>query len=256
MPNKNLLIFTLFFSLGAKALQQADVPLEKVNYGPEICATGTTVSGIDVSKYQPNINWATVRSAGRNFVFVKASEGNTLADANYAANIAGLSASKMTHGSYHYFTASDDPVKQADFFLSVTGKIAPEDLPPLLDWEDSNKIAPEIVIQRARAFLDRVESITGKIPIIYTYPEYWATLSKTPANLKNIAQFARYPLFIADQSGDCPRVPVPWTHWMFWQTESNQEPGVVGKVDEDVFNGDLRTLKKLLEIPVSTDASL
>ena len=29
------------------------------------------------------------------------------------------------------------------------------------------------------------------------------------------------------------------------QTEINQEPGVVGKVDEDVFNGGLRTLSAL-----------
>lgn len=244
-----LVTFLFFFSSHAGAVQAAPQATAPKNYGPEVCATGATVSGIDVSRHQPNINWSTVKSAGRNFVFVKASEGHTLADVDYATNIAGLITADMTYGSYHYFTASVDAVAQADFFLSVVGTASVGDLPPLFDWEDSAKIAPETVIKNARAFLDRVESVTGKIPIIYTYADYWVSLSNNPANKKSIEQFARYPLFIADQRGNCPQVPAPWANWMFWQTEINQEPGVVGKVDEDVFNGGLKDLKNLLSNP-------
>jgi len=217
---------------------------EKSN--PTVCAAGFTLAGLDVSKYQPNVNWDTVRSSGRDFVFVKATEGLTITDENYETNIKELVTANMTHGSYHYFTASSDPIQQADFFLAASGKIPASELPAMFDWEASDNVAPEIVIEKARIWLDRVETVTGKIPIIYTYPKYWASLGTNPENVKSLTQFARYPLFIADYSGKCPQVPAPWTNWMFWQTEVSQEPGVIGKVDEDVFNGNPLDLVNIL----------
>ena len=44
------------------------------------------VHGIDVSKYQGDIDWPRVRSSGTSFAYIKATEGGDVADDRFAEN--------------------------------------------------------------------------------------------------------------------------------------------------------------------------
>ena len=49
-------------------------------------ASAATVAGIDVSRYQGSINWTSVRNAGIEFAFIKATEGTSYKDSNFNSN--------------------------------------------------------------------------------------------------------------------------------------------------------------------------
>ncbi|GAB3945970.1 hypothetical protein GCM10027614_38610 [Micromonospora vulcania] len=49
-------------------------------------AAAATTPGIDVSHYQGTINWTSVRNAGIQFAFIKATEGTSVKDSAFNAN--------------------------------------------------------------------------------------------------------------------------------------------------------------------------
>src|SRR5262249_29965707 len=52
------------------------------------------------------------------------------------------------------------------------------------------------------------------------------------------------PLWVANYTSGCPKIPAPWTNWVFWQySESGTTPGLTHAVDMDVFNGTFEQLK-------------
>ncbi|WKL00296.1 GH25 family lysozyme [Paenibacillus amylolyticus] len=65
-------------------------------------SSGNT-QGIDVSRYQGNIDWAKVKASGMTFVFIKATEGQTYTDPNYQKNVTSALAAGMLVGTYHFF---------------------------------------------------------------------------------------------------------------------------------------------------------
>src|SRR5690606_21143416 len=82
-------------------------------------------------------------------------------------------------------------------------------------------------------YLRTVEALTGRVPIIYTYPNFWRTA------MADSNQFHRYPLWIADYRGNpAPEVPGGWSTWTFWQTtDSGRVPGIHGNTDLNVYSG-------------------
>src|SRR4051794_30706972 len=50
------------------------------------CAKATTLTGIDVSYYQGNVSWSQVKGAGRDFAFVRISDGLHYPDTKWAQN--------------------------------------------------------------------------------------------------------------------------------------------------------------------------
>lgn len=200
--------------------------------------------GIDVSHYQGAIDWAKVKAAGISFVFIKATEGTTLQDDQFAANWAGAKAQGILRGAYHYFINSLDPTTQAQAFLKVLGKDLGE-LPPVVDVEDKNTPGdPDHLL----AFCQTVQAATGVKPIIYTGKWYWDdqqywdhAFHWTGGN----------DLWIADYSGaPAPALPSDWTTWRFWQSgqagtapASGSVAGISAPVDLDTFNGTIADLQ-------------
>ena len=72
-------------------------------------AAGSEVRGVDVSKYQGTIDFAKIKAAGTTYVFVKATEGITGVDPDYARNVAAARAAGLVVGSYHFYETDDDP---------------------------------------------------------------------------------------------------------------------------------------------------
>ncbi len=84
--------------------------------------------GIDVSKWNGDLNFAAIKAAGVRFAMVKASQGHALsashylfADSRFGQYVNGFSAVGIPVGAYHFFTASNESEAEteAEFFLSV-----------------------------------------------------------------------------------------------------------------------------------------
>ena len=203
------------------------------------CPGSSTVSGIDVSSYQGSINWGQVKSAGVTLAYVKATEGTNWTDPTFGPNWSGTKGAGVIRGAYHFFHPGEDPVAQADFFVQTMGTLQAGDLPPMIDWEVTDGVSAGTNAANGLAFLQRVQQLTGRVPILYTDPGYWYGLG-TPAG------FSGYPLFVADYGVNCPSVPAPWSGFAMWQTgSSGAVAGVGGQVDTDIFNGTLAGLLAL-----------
>lgn len=186
--------------------------------------------GIDVSHFDGIIDWAKVKGSGISFAFIKATEGSSFKDLTFSKNWNSSKAAGILSGAYHFFHASEDPQKQAEFFLNTMGKIGMGDLPPVLDWELHGGTRQQ-EIANALMWLEMVKSQSGKTPIIYC-GRYFI------GDLGNPIAVAAYPLWLAEYNPE-PHVPKPWSQYTFWQySEKGSVPGISGKCDLNKGLGD------------------
>lgn len=198
-----------------------------------------TLTGIDVSHHQGTIDWAKVTAAGHRFAFVKATEGVSFRDPRYASNVTGAAKAGLLVGAYHFARPISADVgnarRQAAHHAKVVGSLTGR-LPSVLDIEGG--LGDQTAW--AFAFLDELERLTGKKPIIYTYGAHWN------AHLRPDVAFARHPLWLARYNDTPGPPPRPWARWTFWQfTSSGTVPGIGGRVDLNHFDGDADDLAAL-----------
>ena len=198
------------------------------------------VHGIDISHYQGEIDWPQLLQSRLTdfpieFIFMKATEGGDLADDAFVQNFTDAGNHGFIRGAYHFFSPKTDPLKQADFFIR-TVKLAPGDLPPVLDVEVTGKKTTKELQQSIKRWLDRVEAHYGVKPILYTSYKF-----KT--RYLNDSIFDTYPYWIAHYYVDSVKYE---GKWHFWQhTDVGSVPGIGEDVDLNVFNGSLDELKKM-----------
>jgi lysozyme len=217
------------------------------------------LEGVDVSDAQGAIDWAAARSAGVAFAFVKATQGTYDTQSTFSANWPGARHAGVARGAYHFFDPTEDGAAQAAHFLDVIGPPVPGDLPPMLDLECPDGAAdclyaghpgrapPPAIRARVDAFLAAIEAAMGVKPVVYTFPDYFASSGVDPTGLEV------YPLFVAGvgpsgqaATGACTPVPAPWTAAAFWQYAwTGSVAGVAGDVDHDRFLGDAPALAQL-----------
>ena len=187
-----------------------------------------SVRGIDVSDYQPNVNWRTVADSGMAFAVVKATEGRTFVAETFASNWQAIKATGMVRGAYHFFRPKTDPKEQADNFLR-TVKLEPGDLPAVFDIETLDGVPVTEIREKMIIWLDIVEKATGMLPIIYTYPGFWQQLGTNG--------FTKHPLWIAHYTtAPAPIIPGGWKSWVFWQyTDNGPVNGIAGGVDVNLY---------------------
>jgi lysozyme len=201
------------------------------------------VSGIDISSCQGiEIDTLDKSTTGLTFIICKATEGITFADKDFSHNWATILQKGFIRGAYHFYHTGDDPIKQAQHFLSVTGTFAATDLPPIIDFEETS-IAPDAdkitVANNLLAFLTEVEKQTKRKPIIYTDPNIGNVYLTDPA-------FALYPLYVADYNTSLTQLPGAWKdkQWTLWQKNADYVIGTIEN-DYDVFNGSLTDFQNL-----------
>jgi MYXO-CTERM domain-containing protein len=206
------------------------------------CKPASVVDGVDLNPDgDGTLPWA---GSGKGFAVIKATQGDSYTDADFAANYAALKSAKIVRGAYHFFDATVSGVTQANYFLGVVGTIEPGDLPPTLDIEcpvsgesdclgnGSSGDAPAAQITQAmNDFLTTVKNATGLTPIVYSYGSWFSDNGVDTSGLQN------YPLWLADYSGtSCFTVPTPWTAATIWQYDSSGSVGGIN-VDDDYFLG-------------------
>ena len=214
-----------------------------------VCPEGETLYGIDVSKWQGDINWPEVASAGVEYAFIRVSDGLDYFDQKFAQNWEGARANGILRGSYQFFRSDEDPVAQANLLLNTMGPLEPGDLPPVIDVESTDGQTPETIATNVGIWIDTVESALGVKPIIYTGRYFWEDNVQSDA-------FSENPLWVPNWGVSCPNIPSQWSGWAFWQTSDNGTvPGISGAVDENLFNGDLDALYEFtVGDPVCGDA--
>lgn len=184
--------------------------------------------GIDVSRYQADIDWEKV-SSDKNikFVYIKASEGELISPQHYHLNIVEIRKAGIPVGAYHFFRPMVPVDKQfANFTKSV--KKEDQDLVPLIDVEDRKGVTSKALADSVAKFADMLEKHYQCRPMIYTGSSFY--------NMHLSGKFKTYPLFIARYSTAQPQLK-DGAKWVLWQfTDRGRVDGIKGNVDMSRFN--------------------
>lgn len=193
-------------------------------------------NGIDVSNWQGYINYAEVKDAGIEVVYIKASQGSSIKDAYFDVNYENAKNNGLKVGFYHFLTATneDEAEEEARFFASViSGKVP--DCKLAMDYEVFDGRSREEIDNISRIFIETVEELTGKEVVIYS------DLSNSQ-NIFNKSLAEDYELWLAyygDYNG-LTYVETSWKEYIGVQyTDRGIINGISGSVDRDLFTADI-----------------
>lgn len=213
--------------------------------------------GPDVSSWQhPSgaaIDWAQVRAGGSAFAFIKATEGSSYVNPYYASDAQGARANHLAVGAYAFVRPAlpiSTATTQAQQLVSTIGSQASTGtLPPVMDLETTGGLGQADLITWSQQFLETVRSLTGRTPIVYSYPYFW------PSSMGSTTALGRYPLWLASYQSTSPSPLAGWSSWTFWQyTSSATVAGIpsAGSTDMSQFNGTTTALAALANGTVAT----
>lgn len=185
--------------------------------------------GIDVSKWQGDIDWKKVSMSGIDFAMIRSSYGNMHTDEKLAANVAGCEQYGIPYGFYHYSYADSaaEARKEARYFLSVIKKYRPE-YPIVLDIENDHfkSMSRKQVTNIILAFVKEIEN-AGYYVSIYSFAKFFN-------DYVDMSKIQKYDIWIACW-GDEERLnnfyDGPYGMWQYSATGSVQ--GIDGEVDMD-----------------------
>jgi lysozyme len=193
------------------------------------------IHGVDVSRWQGNIDWAKLRTQGANFAYIKSTDGGDHLDPMFRKNWNGAGAAGLKRGAYHFFYWCRSGVDQAKWFIRNVPK-SQNALPPVIDVEynhqSSCKKRPstENVLKKMKSFMDTLEAHYGQRPIIYTAPDFYEDHLQ--------GQFGSHQFWLRSVAAH-PSKRYPNRRWVFWQySGTGLSQGVKGEIDLNVFNGD------------------
>jgi lysozyme len=204
-----------------------------------VSASRHAIHGIDISRWQSNIDWRAVRAAGTRFVFIKATEGGDHIDPRFRENWNGARAAGIPTGAYHFVYWCRPAHEQAQWFVQHIPQTRDAlTLPPVLDveWNGHSRTCPkkvsrETAIEKMRLMLRELEAHTGKRPIIYTDISFHRDV------LEGVTEFDQYPFWIRSTAAR-PEERYHQRRWEFWQyTTTGRVPGISGNVDRNAFYG-------------------
>ena len=228
--------------------------------------------GIDVSSYQPGIDWTQVKASGVTWTVAKAAEATPQAgyidpDPDFAYNEANAKAAGVLIGAYYYahpeiHVGLSGADTEAAYFWSVAGPYIANGgtyLMPMLDFEqDVTSANPPYTTATLSAWVnewcqDIVNYAAAKgvvvKPMVYTFISYAngtggygpgldSSVTQWTLNMANV----NYTTAQAETGG--PSATSPWSTWGFWQYNwFGTVPGISTNVDLDVFNGSVAQLQ-------------
>lgn len=197
------------------------------------------IHGVDVSVYEPRVDWLALRAQGFKFALIRATSSLTYVDPKFAEHWAGAREAGILRGAYHYLFGGQDAKKQAESFIATVGADKGE-LPPIVDLEDAynENVSNSKLVSTCKAFIDIIEQAFGRTPMVYsrrTYLEPRVSINrKAPDWAMNYELWiAQYPFeFSPDRmpNVNMPIQPKGWKDWKFWQY--SEAAIVAGVTDE------------------------
>lgn len=200
------------------------------------------VRGIDVSRYQGEIDWDSLRISDLqgvpvSFVFIKATEGKDIVDRFFKYNFYKSRMNGILRGAYHFYSTLSSAKEQALFFCR-TVQLEEGDLPPVLDVETIGDLTKEQLQNELIIWLNIVEDYYKIRPIIYSSHSFYKEKLNNPV-------FDTYPRWIAHYYIDSLHYD---GDWHFWQhTDYGKVKGINNYVDVNLFNG---TYKELVDMSI------
>jgi lysozyme len=216
-----------------------------------------SIRGIDVSRFNGEIDWQQVGETKIRFAYLQASRGSGRdcmvapaecgRDRTYRSNLRGARANGIRVGAYHRAFAAgrsrakakSDARAEAKVFIRRVGKLRSRDLLPALDVETPFKNLSQVRLRLwIKVWTQRVERRLGAKPIIYTNHSSWQATGDT-------RRFARrgHQLWVANYNVRSPLVPARnWNGrgWKIWQfTSTGRVRGINGNVDKNRLEGGL-----------------
>lgn len=202
--------------------------------------TGTGVNvmrGIDVSKFQGNIDWQQVREAGVEFAILRLGirgygTGEMKMDDRFMENYQGATAAGIKVGVYFFSAAIDEAeaVEEADYVIRALDGLQIEmpvvfDTEPILyDVARTDDLTPDQLTAITCAFCDRIRA-NGYEPMIYANSKRFTTVL-------HLEKLEAYDKWLADYR-ETPDYPYAFKMWQF--TEKGSVPGIGGNVDIDLY---------------------
>ncbi|MBC7273996.1 MAG: lysozyme [Streptomyces sp.] len=208
-----------------------------------IMAPTDGVQGIDVSHWQGAINWTSVRNAGIQFAWIKATEGTSYKDDRFNTNYTNAYYAGVIRGAYHFARPNiSSGAVQANYFASNGGAWSRDNLtlPGVLDIEHNpyGAMCYGLSTTQMRSwindFYNTYKSRTSRDVVIYTTASWWNTCTGNWTGMSG-----KSPLWVAHwTSASSPTIPSGFPTWTVWQyTSTGSVSGVSGNVDRNKFNG-------------------
>ena len=202
------------------------------------CSTWLRVVDVSSNNIHP-INWVKVVKGGVAGAYIKNTEATNYVNPFFTKDNQSATKAGVPWGAYHFAQPGKaDPVASAKFFVQNGGSLG--QLPPALDLEVT-KLSPAATAQWALTWLQTVQALSGRKPIIYVGYYF-------PASQYDL--LAPYDLWLPAYSNGyqpagnvCtlagPRIPHPWVAngegWTLWQyTSVGYFTGVAGRQDVSV----------------------
>ena len=198
--------------------------------------TYTSRLGIDISQYQGGIDWAQVKAAGFDFVFIRVGtrgyeSGSIYEDECWAENLKEAKEAGLDAGVYFFSGAvsEQEAEEEADYIIEkLNGE--PLELGIVLDVETigsgtsrHDDLSAEQYTANTSAFCERVRA-AGYNPIVYSNI-FWE------ATHYDMTKIGNYDVWYADYM-TTPQTPYMYRFWQY--TDSGTVPGINGAVDLDV----------------------
>jgi lysozyme len=208
------------------------------NFGINI-PRGYNIHGIDVSKYQKNIDWELVskmvdKGTHLHFAIIKSTEGNSLRDRYFNKNFEASKKHGLLRGAYLYFHPNGNGATQAAFFIKHT-PLQAGDLAPVVDIEETNGTSKLELQKQLQACLTTLQDAYHATPIIYCNATFYNKYLQDT--------FDKYPLWVAHYYEQRPDVNRDWHIWQ--HNDAGTVNGIDAPVDFNVVNGSYKSLLDL-----------
>lgn len=200
------------------------------------------ILGIDVASYQGNVDWKYYKSIGKQFTYVKATEGVSYRNPYFGSQYTGAYKAGLYHGAYHFATPNGaSGAAQADYFVAHGGGWSRDGrtLPGVLDIEYNPYgstcygLSNQAMVTWVKSFTTEYKKRTKRDAVIYSTTDWW-----TRCTGNSSAFSTTNPLWIARYSSSAGTLPHKWGYYTFWQYSATG-------IDQDTFNGSSSRLKAL-----------
>lgn len=194
------------------------------------------IKGIDVSRWNGNIDWKTVANYGMGFAILRITEKGNVVDSTFETNYKGCTENKIPVGVYKYSYATNvSQIKEEANIVIKTLKSRKLDYPVFLDIEDKcqENISKDDMLKMIKAFRSIVVKAGYKFGIYCG--AYWYK-TKLPEEAKKYdCWLAAYP---SNDDGTLQERVRP-SNGIGWQYSSKATiPGIQTKVDRNIFYKD------------------
>ncbi len=191
------------------------------------------LKGIDISRWNGEIDFKLVKSQGIKVVYIKATQGENIVDPKLKINTTKAKEAGLSIGFYHFFAPStvESALKQAKHFVDNV-KEYKVDCRLALDIERDNQLSSEVLTNLSKVFLEEVKKLSGLEVVLYTYTSF---INEHLDKTLNI-----YPLWVAHYGVDRPGKNNVWDEWVGFQySEKGKVKGINTDCDLDEFTTDI-----------------